>query len=127
MKRFALMIIATVFAAFSFVGCKEATPSTITADCIEYIKAGDYEAYVNTFNMNEEEKAQLKEMFEKKGKETIDKMEGVASYEITEETISEDGMKATVKANITYGNGKSQESKFHFVKVEDQWKQEMKK
>ena len=127
MKRFALMIIATVFAAFSFVGCKEATPSTITADCIEYIKAGDYEAYVNTFNMNEEEKAQLKEMFEKKGNETIDKMEGVASYEITEETISEDGMKATVKANITYGNGKSQESKFHFVKVEDQWKQEMKK
>ena len=127
MKRFALMIIATVFAAFSFVGCKEATPSTITADCIEYIKAGDYEAYVNTFNMNEEEKAQLKEMFEKKGKETIDKMDGVASYEITEETISEDGMKATVKANITYGNGKSQESKFHFVKVEDQWKQEMKK
>lgn len=127
MKRFALMIIATVFAAFSFVGCKEATPSTITADCIEYIKAGDYEAYVNTFNMNDEEKAQLQEMFEKKGKETIDKMEGVASYEITEETISEDGMKATVKANITYGNGKSQESKFHFVKVEDQWKQEMKK
>lgn len=127
MKRFAFILVAAMFVSFFMVSCKQATPSTITADCIEYIKDGNYEAYVNTFNMNDEEKAQLKEMFEQKGKETIEKMEGVASYEIVEEKISEDGTKATVKAAITYGNGQTQDSKFHFVKVDDEWKQEMNK
>lgn len=127
MKRFAFIIVAAMFVSCFMVSCKQATPSTITADCIEYIKDGNYEAYVNTFNMNDEEKAQLKEMFEQKGKETIEKMEGVASYEIVEEKISEDGTKATVKAAITYGNGQTQDSKFHFVKVDDEWKQVMNK
>lgn len=127
MKRTALLIASFMFLAFTFVGCKETTPSSITSDCIEYVKDGNYEAYVNTFNMNAEEKAQLQEMFEKKGEETLKQYKGIESYEIIEENISEDGLKAAVKAKITYGNGETKEEKFRFVKVDDQWLQELNK
>lgn len=127
MKRTALLIASFMFLAFTFVGCKETTPSSIASDCIEYVKDGNYEAYVNTFNMNAEEKAQLQEMFEKKGEETLKQYKGIESYEIIEENISEDGLKATVKAKITYGNGETKEEKFRFVKVDDQWLQELNK
>ena len=46
------------------------------------------------------------------------------SYEIIDETISEDGLTAVVNAKITYGSGKvDEDNKFNFVKVNDEWKQ----
>ena len=72
----------------------------------------------------DEEKAQLQEMFEKKGKALMEQEQGIASYEIIDETISEDGLTAVVNAKITYGSGKvDEDNKFNFVKVNDEWKQ----
>lgn len=125
MKRIAFIIATVVLIGMSFTSCsKQATPASLAADCIEYIQDGDYAAYVNTFDATDEEKAQLQEMFEQKGKALIEKQQGIASYEIIEEKISEDGMSAVVKAKITYGNGEVDDSnKFNFVKVNDEWKQ----
>lgn len=129
MKKIAFIFSALFIAVAIFTSCGQpATPSSITADCIEYVKAGDYEAYVNTYNATDEEKAQLKELFEQKGNAMIEENGGIESYEITEEQISEDGQKATVKFSITYGNGEVKKSnKFHFEKVDDEWKQVAKK
>lgn len=125
MKRIAFIIATVVLIGMSFTSCsKPVTPASLTADCIEYIQDGDYAAYVNTFDATDEEKAELQEMFEQKGKALIEKKQGIASYEIIEEKISEDGMSAVVKAKITYGNGEVDDSnKFNFVKVNDEWKQ----
>lgn len=125
MKRIAFIIATVVLMGMSFTSCsKPVTPASLTADCIEYIQDGDYAAYVNTFDATDEEKAELQEMFEQKGKALIEKKQGIASYEIIEEKISEDGMSAVVKAKITYGNGEVDDSnKFNFVKVNDEWKQ----
>ena len=125
MKRIAFIIATVVLIGMSFTSCsKPITPASLTADCIEYIQDGDYAAYVNTFDATDEEKAELQEMFEQKGKALIEKKQGIASYEIIEEKISEDGMSAVVKAKITYGNGEVDDSnKFNFVKVNDEWKQ----
>ena len=125
MKRIAFIIATVVLMGMSFTSCsKPVTPASLTADCIEYIQDGDYAAYVNTFDATEEEKAELQEMFEQKGKALIEKNQGIASYEIIEEKISEDGMSAVVKAKITYGNGEVDDSnKFNFFKVNDEWKQ----
>lgn len=125
MKRIAFIIATIVLVGMSFTSCsKPSTPASITADCVEYVQDGNYAAYVNTFNSTEEEKAQLQELFEKKGKELIEKQGGIESYEILEEKISEDGQKAVVTVKITYGNGEVDDSKFKFVKVNDEWKQE---
>ncbi len=127
MKKLAL-VIGVIVVAFTFASCgKSNTPSSITSDCIEMLQKGDYEAYVNTFDMPDKDKAQLKELFDQKGKSTIEEQKGIVSYEILEETINEAGDEAVVKAVITYGNGETDETKFHFKKVNDEWKQVLNK
>lgn len=124
MKKFAFVLLAILVMSLALISCGKPTPSSITADCIEYVKKGDYAAYANTFNVTDAEKLELQEMFEKKGKAVMEKQQGIASYEIIEEKISEDGLTAVVNAKITYGNGDVDENnKFNFVKVNDEWKQ----
>lgn len=124
MKKLALVFSAIILMGMTLVSCSKPTPSSITADCIEYLKQGDYAAYVNTFDATNEEKAELLELFEEKGKAIVEKQKGIASYEIVEEKISEDGLTAVVIARITYGNGDTDDNnKFNFVKVNDEWKQ----
>ena len=127
MKKSAFVFVAIIAIAISLASCGKPTAADITADCIEMIKDGDWKGYVNTFDMPDEEKAQLQQMFEKKGKETIENMDGIDSYDIIEETISEDGTEAVVKAMITYGNGKEEESTFYYTNVNGEWKQKMNK
>lgn len=122
MKKFASMAVALLLVCF-MVSCGPATPSDIAADSIEYIQAGDYESYVNTFDMSAEDKAQYREMFEKKATESLEESGGIQSYEIVSETISEDGTEATVEAVITYGNGETDNASFKFRKVGEEWKQ----
>ena len=126
MKKFLSMAAMLLLVGF-MVSCGPATPSDIAADSIEYIKAGDYESYVNTFDMTVEKKQQYREMCEKKVTKGLQEKNGVADYKIVSETISEDGTKATVEALITYGNGESETTKFKFVKDGEVWKQVMAK
>ena len=126
MKKFLSMAAMLLFVGF-VVSCGPATPSDIAADSIEYIKAGDYESYVNTFDMTVEEKQQYREMCEKKVSKGLEKKGGVTGYKVVNETISEDGTEATVEMLITYGNADSEISKFKFVKDGEEWKQVMAK
>lgn len=52
--------------------------------------------------------------------------DGLASYEILGEEIAEDGQSATVKLNMTFGNGKTNETDGTVVKTDDGWKLSMK-
>ena len=59
---------------------------------------------------------------------TLEKKQGLASYEIISEEISEDGASAVVVANITYGDGSSKEDKMKLIKnAEGEWKISMDK
>ncbi len=127
MKKVLFMSFAAILMAVCFVSCGKPTPTSITKDCIEYIKDGDYTAFAETIVGTEEEKAAIAEMFEKKGAKAIEGEQGIVSYEILSEEISEDGEKAVVEAEITYGSGKKDKSKFNFKKVDGEWKQEIKK
>lgn len=126
MKKIASMAVMLLLVCL-VASCVPATPSRITAQSIEYIKAGDYESYINTFDMNSEEKAQYRDLFEKKGVKSIEEKGGILDYEIVSETITENGTKATVEALVTYGGGDKETSKFYFVKVGEEWKQVLNK
>ena len=126
MKKFVSMA-AMLLLVGIMVSCGPATPSDIAVDSVKYIMVGDYESYVNTFDMTVEEKQQYREMCEKKVTKGLQEKNGVADYKIVSETISEDGTKATVEALITYGNGESETTKFKFVKAGEEWKQVMAK
>ena len=107
MKKLFFISLAAIAMIVCMASCggSKPTPSSITQDCIEYMKNGDYKAFVETLNVNDEQKAQFQQLLEAKGKEAIEKQKGIVAYQIVSEEISEDGLKATVKAEIEYGNG----------------------
>jgi len=55
-------------------------------------------------------------------KEEIAKKGGIESIEILEETISEDGNSAKIKAKTTYGNGTDDEGSSKLKLVDGDWK-----
>ena len=93
---------------------------------IEYVKAKNYEAYVDLIQIEEkkgksveEQKEQLLALLQGKLDQTLEKQQGIASCEILSEEIAEDGNTAVVKAKITYGDGTTDDQKFKLVKNAD--------
>ena len=124
-----------VFATMVVTSCGDsATPADAAADCIELMKAQDFEGIVESMyfgDMTAEEQAQTKEMyvamFNEKGAKQLEKLGGISSYALVSEEIAEDGQTAVVKYDITYGDGTVKNQKFNLVLVDGEWKQSAKK
>lgn len=135
MKKLFFVLVCVFALMATSCGGNSATPAGAAADCIELIKAKDYEGFVETINMSEnatpEEIEQAKQMyvslFRDKGEKQIEKKGGIESYTLVSEEIAEDGQTAKVKYDITYGNGSVETQKFDMVLVDGVWKQEVKK
>lgn len=127
MKKSVFGILALVVMAVCFWSCGGCnTPSKVVEKSIEYVKAKNYEAYVNLIQIEEkngktveEQKEQLLALLQGKLDQTLEKQQGIASCEILSEEIAEDGNTAVVKAKITYGNGTTDDQKFKLVKNAD--------
>ena len=62
-------------------------------------------------------------MLREKGTKTMEKKQGLKSYEVLSEEISEDGKSATVKMKMVYGDGSEDTSKVKLVKNDKgEWK-----
>lgn len=109
------------------------TPTKVVEKSIKYIQDKDYAAYVDLIEFKEEQnskedKEQFVEFLEGMFEMTLEKKQGLASYEIISEEISEDGNSAVVVANITYGDGSSDEDKMKLIKnAKGEWKISMNK
>ena len=88
----------------------------------------DYEGYVDLMDLKKSdgkdvEKEQLAALLREKGTKTMEKKQGIKSYEVLSEEISEDGKSANVKMKIVYGNGDEDTQKMKLVKNDDgDWK-----
>lgn len=135
MKKLFFVLVCVFALMATSCGGNSATPAGAAADCIELIKAKDYEGFVETINMSEnatpEEIEQAKQMyvalFKDKGEKQMEKKGGIESYTLVSEEIAEDGNTAKVKYDITYGDGSVETQKFDMVLVDGVWKQEVKK
>lgn len=130
---FALVCMFAVMAVTS-CGGSSATPAGAAADCIELIKAQDYEGFVETIHFGdatpeeiEQAKAMYVSLFKDKGSKQIEKKGGIASYTLISEEIAEDGQTAKVKYELTYGDGSTETQKFDMTFVDGEWKQVIKK
>lgn len=126
----AVMTIALLMCSCSGVGGN--TPTKVVEKSIKYIQEKNYEAYVDLIEFKEgssqEDKEQFVAFLGGKVDMTLEKKQGLASYEIISEEISEDGASAVVVANITYGDGSSKEDKMKLIKnAEGEWKISMDK
>ena len=133
MKKLLFAIVCLV-ASFTFASCGGSTPADEAAKCIELLKNKDYEGFVETIALKGETTEEIDQqkqfyigMLQSKAEKTFEKKGGIDSYTLVSEEISEDGNSAKVEYEITYGDGSKDSTKFNMVKVDGDWKQEIKK
>ena len=129
MKRIlALLALAAIVFVSSCKGggtTKQSGPEAAAKAAVEAIKKGDIKAFINSYNLSDDDKATLSALIEEKLQKKIDEKGGIKSYEILDSNI--DGDKATVKVKIYYNNGTDEESTFKLTNVDGKWLQEMDK
>lgn len=128
MKRLIPLLIAA-FAVLCFSSCQsgESTPVDVATKAIKAIQKGDYKAYVSTFNLTSEEQKQMTALIEDKVSKAIEEKGGIESFTITDSEIDEEDGSAEVTANLFYKDGSDEDQVMNFIKVNDEWKQEMNK
>ena len=127
-KLFFSMLVAVV--ALTLWSCGSAnTPSAVAEEACKCMQNEDYEGYADLMDLKKSddgkgvEKEQLAALLREKGTKTMEKKQGIKSYEVLSEEISEDGKSANVKMKIVYGNGDEDTQKMKLVKNDDgDWK-----
>ena len=125
---FLSMFVAVV--ALTLWSCGPAnTPSAVAEEACKCMQNEDYEGYADLMDLKKSEdgkgveKEQLAALLREKGTKTMEKKQGIKSYEVLSEEISEDGKSANVKMKIVYGNGDEDTQKMKLVKNDDgDWK-----
>lgn len=125
-----VLAILAVAAAILCVSCKggekkAATPEDTAKTALEALKKSDYKAFVNTYNLSDDDKQMLVSVIEEKMKEQMDEKGGITGYELGETQI--DGENATVASKIKYADGSEEDMTFNLVNVDGKWLQEMNK
>lgn len=126
-KLFISMFVAVV--AFTLWSCGPAnTPSAVAEEACKCVQNADYEGYVELMDLKEtkkqeSEKEQFVAMLREKGTKTMEKKQGIKSYNVESEEISEDGKSAIVKMKVVYGDGSEDTNKIKLVKNDKgEWK-----
>lgn len=126
-KLFISMFVAVV--AFTLWSCGPAnTPSAVAEEACKCVQNADYEGYVELMDLKEtknqeSEKEQFVAMLREKGTKTMEKKQGIKSYKVESEEISEDGKSATVNMKVVYGDGSEDTNKIKLVKNDKgEWK-----
>lgn len=119
-------IVVMVLATWSCGGGASSTPSGVAEEAIKCLQEKDYEGYSKLIYLKEKEGQTIEDqqkaivaLIADKMNKTLDKKEGIKSYEIISEEIAEDGNSAKVKTKITYGNGDTDDQKMKFIKTDD--------
>ena len=128
MKKLFISMFVTVV-AFTLWSCGPAnTPSAVAEEACKCVQNADYEGYVELMDLKEtknqeSEKEQFVAMLREKGTKTMEKKQGIKSYKVESEEISEDGKSATVNMKVVYGDGSEDTNKIKLVKNDKgEWK-----
>ena len=97
-------------ALIAFTSCAKSTPESVTESFLKSYQNGDYAALVEqahfTQPLTDEQKAEK---------------QGIASYEVGEVVMAEDGQSAKVNYTITFGDGTTRTDKQSVVLVDGKW------
>ena len=121
-----LLGFAVIMLAVVAVSCssKSNSPKDVAETFIQAMKSKNYEKaadcfyYEGTKDEIMADRAQVVAFMEKAG-QSMEKDGGIKSYKIN--SIDEDGDKAVVKGEITYGNGEVDDDEIKTIKVDDKW------
>ena len=123
-KMFRLMAMAIVVLAFAACGSNN-SPEGAVEKMLKSYQKGDYAAVVDQMHfskeMSKEDKDQLVQLFAAKDRPEVEKKGGVASFELGEVEVAEDGQSALVKYVINYGDGSQKEDDQKVILVDGKW------
>ena len=112
---FRLMAMAIVVFAMTACGSKSATPEGAAKAFLKSYQKGDYVALVDQMyfskQVSDEDKAQFAELLKGKVGPEVEKKNGIASYDIDETVIAEDGQSAKVNYTLHFGDGSESKDK----------------
>ncbi|HNQ37809.1 MAG: DUF4878 domain-containing protein [Prolixibacteraceae bacterium] len=131
MKKQGIVIVFSIVLALAMISCGGNkpggnTPSKTVEKLFKYVIDKDYDNAVTLYAnkdgkaLDEEEVAKVKALLPMVVK-VYEKDGGLKSVKVTKETITEDGLKATVDIVQSYGNGKEEENSIDLVKIEGDW------
>lgn len=115
MKRFFKLAALAVVALVATSCGSDNSPKGVAEKAVACIQEKNYEGYVDLMYIREkegenieEQKKAFAEMLKSKADKQFEKREGIKAYEVTGETVDEDGQSAKVDMKITYGNGEEE-------------------
>ena len=124
-KLISLLTVALVAFAFSACSSSEDAPKKVVETYLSASQKKDSKKVVELFHFSKEVSAEDKESYEQlldeKITKDIEKKQGIASYEVGEVTMAEDGNSALVEYTIRYGDGTEETEKIDVVKVDGKW------
>ena len=124
-KLFALMSIVALTLAFASCSNKNSSPEAVVNAYMSAIQKGDAEKAIDLMyfenELDDEKRTEFVNMFNDKLKTVQNDFGGVASFEIGEVKMDEDGEHAVVKCKTVYGNGEDEDGKQKTIKVNGKW------
>ena len=124
MKKVLLGFAVIMLAVISVSCSKSSSPKDVVTTYLQAMKSKNYEKaaecfyYEGTKDEIKADKAQMLALIEKGG-QSLEEKEGIKSFKI--KSVEEDGDKAVVKGEITYGNGDVKEDEIETKKVDGKW------
>lgn len=127
MKKVSFLVLA-VMALFTVSCGGDKTPAGIEKSILAQMQKGNYEKAIEISldnldkEISAEERKQFVEGFSGKMKQSDETKNGIKSFEIKSEEISEDGNSAVVISKIVYGNGEEDSKRSKYVLKDGVWK-----
>ena len=124
MKKVLLGFAVIMLAVISVSCSKSSSPKDVVTTYLQAMKSKNYEKaaecfyYEGTKDEIKADKAQMLALIEKGG-QSLEEKEGIKSFKIN--SVEEDGDKAVVTGEITYGNGDIKEDEIETKKVDGKW------
>ena len=115
-----LFIMVALFAA-----CSSNSPSGALEDYLSAMKDGKYEKMVDKMafkkELSESDREALINMLKEKGEKSKEKEQGIKEYKVLEEIVDEGDTTATVKFEIAYNSGRTDENEQKMIKRDGKW------
>ncbi|MDR0332643.1 MAG: DUF4878 domain-containing protein [Dysgonamonadaceae bacterium] len=140
-KFFSVLVVATIIlftvncgggSSSSSIGGKN-SPASIEKEIYNQMKKGNYEKvfdHIAGFDSDEisaTDRREIVKALSEKAKQSADAQGGLKDFEILSETISDDGLTATVETKLVFGNGSEETQTSKYVKTDDKWQLAMDK
>jgi hypothetical protein len=120
-----MMAMALVVFAMTACGSKSATPEKAANTFLKNYQNGDYAALVNQMHfkkdVTDDDRAQFAVLLKGKVGPEIEKKGGIASFDIDETKVAEDGQKAVVNYTLHFGDGSESKDDVKLIFIDGKW------